>query len=406
MNKETTEGLLKALKSYIKTCKAEDLYDAQKAINDFNEQWKTIENHYVDKNTNYGEALLQYSIAIWTASNKSEKQVQHLANLIYEYDENKNAKYDPYYCKDLFYSLGLCWHQLGKLYDIKVIEAFKNYLFHLFSQRNPFIFTAVTPIIAYSFRKCSKYLYQALINDELNLSAPSTFNDPFDCPIVDLLKSGNDLSSLMYQAFQGSLKIACFSNNKKLPYFSDSINSATNPVFGEKKHNNDRTEYLNELMWAHYADYHRGICIKYKFCLESTPRERKIVSFFRDVEYSNDKLAQYPSLEKMPLEDAFFLKGKAWEHENELRFLYYDVNGKGEHGSISTPGCIEAIYFGLKCPKEEKNTILNIIKDKNSNKNPRYENIKFFQIQIDKEHLGQLKAVPFQETDGNTPPKQ
>lgn len=248
-------------------------------------------------------------------------------------------------------------------------------------------------------------MYQALINDELNLSAPSTFNDPFDCPIVDLLKSGNDLSSLMYQAFQGSLKIACFSNNLKLPYFSVSPKLPAKLIVDEKKRNNDRTEYLNELMWAHYADYHRGICIKYKFCLESTPRERKIVSFFRDVEYSNDKLAQYPSLEKMPLEDAFFLKGKAWEHENELRFLYYDVNGKGEHESVSIPSCIEAIYFGLRCPKEDKIKILNIIKDKKHNENPRYENIKFFQIQIDKEHFGQLKTVPLQETDGNTLPQ-
>lgn len=312
----------------------------------------------------------------------------------------------------LFYNLGLCWHSLGKLYNNKVIEAFKNYLFHLLSHRNSLINPTISSIIAYSFRKCSKYLYQSLINDELNISAPSTFNDPFDSPIVELLKSGNDLSLLMYQAFQGSLKIACFSNNLKLPFFSVSQKLSAKPISDEKKHNNDRTEYLNELMWAHYADYHRGICIKYEFGLESTPRKSKIVSFFRDVEYSDNKLAQYPSLEKMPLEDAFFLKGKAWEYENESRYLYFDVNGKGEHESVSIPNCVKAIYFGLKCSDKDRKAIINIMKNKKFIKKDFQGNIladkpiDFFKMEMDEEHFGQIKAVPYFETTENTTSKE
>ena len=98
------------------------------------------------------------------------------------------------------------------------------------------------------------------------------------------------------------------------------------------------------------------------------------------------------------LEDAFFLKGKEWEYENELRFLYYDVKGNGEHCAIDIPNCIEAIYFGLKCSMYDRDAIINLMKNKkvvikdiygNTKVNP----VKFYQMVINEKHFGQLKAI-------------
>ena len=57
--------------------------------------------------------------------------------------------------------------------------------------------TAYSPT-AFAFRKCTNFLYQSLVNEQLNLSSPTTFNDPFDCPIRELLNNGDDIKIADY----------------------------------------------------------------------------------------------------------------------------------------------------------------------------------------------------------------
>lgn len=124
-----------------------------------------------------------------------------------------------------------------------------------------------------------------------------------------------------------------------------------------------------------------------------------IVAYFKDVRYSSKEMSRYSGKDSINLEDAFFLKGKDWEYENELRFLHYDLNSQDTYGTINIPNCIEAIYFGLKCSDKDKETILNIMSPKQfvqrdiegnvSTKKP----IEFYQMVLDKKHFGQLKAI-------------
>lgn len=39
-------------------------------------------------------------------------------------------------------------------------------------------------------------------------------------------------------------------------------------------------------------------------------------------------MSKYSKKDSINLEDAYFLKGKDWEYENELRFLHYDLNNQ------------------------------------------------------------------------------
>ena len=156
-------------------------------------------------------------------------------------------------------------------------------------------------------------------------------------------------------------------------------------------HKNDKDEFLNELMWAHYADSHKGICIQYNlpdYMSKLRNENGSIVSYFNDVKYSDEDLGSYSNKDAISSEDAFFLKGKKWEYENELRFLRFDLNGKGEHETIKIPNCIEAIYFGLECSEKDKETIINIMESKNLKKS-----VEFYQMEFDDQHFGQLKAV-------------
>lgn len=155
-------------------------------------------------------------------------------------------------------------------------------------------------------------------------------------------------------------------------------------------------------MWAHYADSHKGICIKYHFHHSITKLagdHNGIVAYFKDVKYSNGEMSKYSNKDAINLEDAFFLKGKDWEYENELRLLLYDLNNQDTYGTINIPNCIEAIYFGLKCSDKDKETILNIMSSKQFVQKDIEGNvfttkpIEFYQMVLDKKHFGQLRAM-------------
>lgn len=88
------------------------------------------------------------------------------------------------------------------------------------------------------------------------------------------------------------------------------------------------------------------------------------MAYFKDVIYDNKDISKYSTQNTISLYDAFFLKGKQWSYENELRYLYFNLNGKEGYESIKIENCIEAVYFGVKCSKEDKDTIMNILRDK------------------------------------------
>lgn len=372
--------------------------NARQVIDEFDEKWKEFMGYNIDETperlSKYGLALIILSVGYYELKDTNERDITRLSELIGEFDLDDNVKYKFGIKQILFQNLGLCWHKLN--YDNRAIEAFKKYIYYLIIVSSH---TAYSPI-AFAFRKCTNFLYQSLVNEQLNLSSPTTFNDPFDCPIRELLNNGDDVSKLQLQAYKDCLKIACFMSNEKLPYLKDNNNFFSEPVYNEKKHKKDKEEFLNTLMWAHYADSHKGICIKYRFPNSMTKLGgdgNGIVAYFKDVKYSSEEMSKYFKKDSINLEDAFFLKGKDWEYENELRFLHYDLNSQDTYGTVDIPNCIEAIYFGLKCSDKDKETILNIMSPKQfvqikgdvSTETP----IEFYQMVLNEKHFGQLKAV-------------
>lgn len=354
--------------------------NAQQAISEFNENWKTIVGFVPDINedgqSKYGLALHKLSVAYFNWPETSVNDIRRLSNLIEEYDNNEGSKFFFYLKWNIYYTVASCWHKMGTSYDSLAIKALKKYIFYRIS---PLSHTRYCPT-AYVFKKCDEFLYQALVNKQLNLSSPAKFNDPFDCPILGLLeleKDYLDLNPLIKQAYSDCLKIACFTSNVKL-------------TDNKKKQKKCEEEFLKSLMWAHYADKHKGICIKYKFNDKSLTKlccdYNSILAFFGDVKYYDGDM-NVKNDGAISLEDAFFYKSKQWEYENELRYFYYDVNGKDDYATVDISNCaIEAIYFGLDCSKNDEDAIQTIMKDKN---------VQFYKMKMDKNHFGQLKSVPY-----------
>ena len=392
-----------AVQLYINKYQNLNSTNAQPAVDNFLgnfSNWKNIVGYILEEKDGeklYGEALVAFSAAIYEVNPITDTLIGILAKEILEYESVVKFMFKT---KSFLYNnLGLCWTKLGSLYNNLAVEAFKKYIFYQLTLSNH---TTYNDLTCYSFRSCSKFLFQSLTNNNLNLSSPTTFNDLFDCPIVALMDNYNDNLKLIRDAYISGIKIACFVKNEKSPYRDDELQIT---IKNKKKNRRDKREYLNELMWAHYADSHKGICIKYKFPSDLTTtgtKKANYVSYFRDVEYSSD-LKKFSNQDAINMHDAFFVKGKSWKYENELRFLYYDPTNNNDYVSLPISNCIEAVYFGVKCSDKDKETIINILKNRkfisykcqsiiNSNKEINEEKeIEFYQMRIHDKIFGAIK---------------
>ena len=379
---------------------------ANKAVKEFLDNytiWKEIVGYLVDGEDGerlYGEALATFSAILYYSSHLKEGIIDLLHDEIVEYEGKVRFMYE--YKSALYSNLVVYLFKLKLTTEDELKGLLKKYIFYSLALANHNSYQ----LECYAYRSVSKYLIDSFKEEKLSMSSPSTFNDPFDCPILELLNLyGDDLSKLVRAAYQDCLKITCFVNNTKVKPEFDKDNNRIEV----RKHKNDPAEYLNELMWAHYAKNHTGVCIKYHFRNDITmfaDEGKGQIAYFRDIEYTS-KISKFAKAGTIDLRNAFFAKGKAWEYENELRLLAYDLNGTGDYASIDTKESIAAVYFGLKCPTRRRARIMNILKSRKwvsvshvwSEANHRTEEIRlehpveFYQMVIDDKHFGKLKAV-------------
>jgi hypothetical protein len=111
----------------------------------------------------------------------------------------------------------------------------------------------------------------------------------------------------------------------------------------------------NLLLWAHYADGHKGFCLE--FDTSSGP-----FSMAAQVRYAND----IPSVSA--LDDGWFGKGEhfvemlttkasCWAYEREWRLFSYRPDSLEE----LPPGCITAVYLGVAMPATDKEKLAMIL---------------------------------------------
>jgi hypothetical protein len=126
---------------------------------------------------------------------------------------------------------------------------------------------------------------------------------------------------------------------------------------------------LSNLMWSHYADSHRGVCIGFKYnILQNNVRAKvnyqksklKLPSFFMELGEAD---------KNQHIRNVLFTKSKEWKYENEYRIITELKNCKTEnikdllyyYHELDVSD-IQEIIFGFKCDLE--NEIRNIIDDK------------------------------------------
>ena len=152
-------------------------------------------------------------------------------------------------------------------------------------------------------------------------------------------------------------------------------------------------DYDNLLMWAHYADSHKGAVIK----LRCIPELDTALCAATPIKYSNkmpvwtliENWYTTPSITPLELvQQLFYTKGNDWSYEKEWRIVLKRGDGRQNYEDISIhKDEIEAVYLGYKMCDNDKNEIVNLVntmmqsvKVFQAYKNQKYFKLDFIQI--------------------------
>ena len=152
----------------------------------------------------------------------------------------------------------------------------------------------------------------------------------------------------------------------------------------------------NLLMWAHYADSHRGFVLHFD---EASPFFHRRVSdedelrHLRKVTYSEKR----PSLTLSDVEDGsvFLTKGSAWGYETEWRMIVPLADASKTVGSGAEAihlfdfpaAAVRSIVFGCRMLEAKKLEIQTLLSEL-----PQYAHVRRIQAEIDNEHY--LVRIP------------
>lgn len=189
----------------------------------------------------------------------------------------------------------------------------------------------------YKYRRGTKEDLENLINDKFVLSIPRNFNDPFEFISISMELKGiyedkyvNENIPKLTKKIEDVFKVGCFADN-----------------------------YNEILMWSHYADSHKGFCIRY----DINELFDKI-GVLIPVEY-NDKIIE-ESLSDVSCR-AMFRKSTKWNYEGEWRMVE-SIESNEPYVLIDVPKP-KAIFLGCNIDENEdpniKVKLIEIAKKKN-----------------------------------------
>ena len=291
--------------------------------------------------------------------------------------------------------------------------------------------------ILYKYSGMKQYVLDGLLNQKLSTSLVGSFNDIYDS------KSGLDktflevksqcekkLRDIDLKAEQLGLDVPKIASENMISHLA--MNKYRIAYFGNEiadkmglRASCFSTKNDSILMWSHYADNHRGLCIGYDFNkLDSSELLRSLIfpvsyidnpanlSFLTDDE--NNEMCS--SLVDATMVISSLCKSKLWAYENEWRVLfclygirnkYLDINIRLKPREIILGNCFFYDYFFEEDGKQRE-LIKNLLRYVSDNKiilkycKPKKDKFELEMKELDSERIIEflnkcIKSVP--ETD-------
>jgi len=222
----------------------------------------------------------------------------------------------------------------------------------------------------------SSFAERIFTHNELYFPKPSEFNDPFDCsPVATLDATENQFATYLDGLYK-----------RRMPHLSraDRRASVKSVLKDRTRNNNSILAYqtLKEsmakvvelagvlslsarcnhiLMWSHYADSHRGICLRFK-ASSTTPffgRAQRVV-----YQAERPKLNLILDNHETQSTKALLAKADFWGYEEEWRIVEHEL-GPGVHQF--PPELLDGVILGARISDENKQNVMSWVATRKNN---------------------------------------
>ena len=223
-----------------------------------------------------------------------------------------------------------------------------------------------------------EFVNDLILNNRIYYSNPLQFNDPFDCKMYGIKFSEERVERFMRERFERGMALVEMIQPRTAP-----LPKEVKCVFLEEsvKKNSPKTlegcaqviqglhdlvekeigvlclssDPMNILMYSHYADRHRGVCLEFTLQQDNifNPEPVRYVRDFPTLDFglSHD-------VNKALAVALIATKSKDWEYEQEYRSL----RGGGA-GVIEIPdNYLSGIIFGCAASDETVQTVMDVVK--------------------------------------------
>jgi hypothetical protein len=208
----------------------------------------------------------------------------------------------------------------------------------------------------YKYKPLNEYTMDIIVSDNIYYPKPARFNDPFDTKCF-FRNTSEIVNSSRGKEIFGDDDIAAFRKNNRL----NDIQAFQSELakFGVLSL---AASPQNTLMWSHYANDHKGICIGFERSPENILGKKLNTS---KVDYRKS----YPSLSLKIFSDKELLnksqhrvlhtKSMQWEYEDEWRVIVPDGDK-----AYPVPGKIVSIVFGARISDLNKRIMESLLEGK------------------------------------------
>lgn len=229
------------------------------------------------------------------------------------------------------------------------------------------------PARLYKYEPFSTQTLKNLKNQVIYFGAPANFNDPYDCTITPtvLLPDDQELAQIE-GALERDMAPAVLATKDAVDpeQLRRSIHEVATRDFQNHLRNGLRNYGVscfsetptNLLMWSHYADRGRGVCLEFDTSFEplTLARAVKYVECLPSLRVS--ELLGLSGEPDARVVDILFMKSRAWEYEREWRVLH-------QHAGTAFGYLAEAltgIYFGPETDFVTAEIVCQILRGQNA----------------------------------------
>lgn len=226
-------------------------------------------------------------------------------------------------------------------------------LFLLGVQKNDF------PRYIYKYRLIDSNFCNALVNNYLWFSSFDDFNDPFDGRLkYPKQYSRNEINHFLQT-------ISSIHDEKKIKEKTEYLYNnqdelseiISNAIADQKKETKVCCfSQINDsiLMWSHYADGHKGVCLEF-----DVTKDPSVFCTLQKVVYQPEySISNYLLDSKNTILNMLKIKSQDWQYEHEYRVIRPQETCNKIYYK---PEALVSIIFGCNCPRQDITNITRII---------------------------------------------